>query len=98
MKKKTVESSKSRLTILTFFSVLLVIVSALSVIDSSFQGRQLFNAVQQEYRKTYELEEQWSRLLLERSTWASPSRIERLAKSDLQMVAPEPVVLKVVSE
>jgi len=97
MKKKKRESSQGRLMTITCFSVLLVIISALSVIDSSFQGRQLFNAVQQEYRETYALEEQWSRLLLERSTWAAPSRIEQLAKSDLNMVAPDPVVLTVMS-
>jgi cell division protein FtsL len=67
----------------------LVLVSALGVIYSSYQSRQHFSALQQEHRKTIQLEEQWGRLLLEESTWAAHARIERLANTELNMSAPK---------
>jgi cell division protein FtsL len=66
----------------------LVVVSALSVIYSSYKSRQLFSQFQQQSRQAMSLEEQWGRLLLEQSTWASHSRIEGLAKSELNMIVP----------
>lgn len=78
--------------------LLLVISSALGVVYSSYKSRQLFNAVQQEYRETMRLDEEWGRLLLEKSTWAAPSRIERLASTRLGMIAPDPAAVIVVKQ
>ncbi|MCP3906651.1 MAG: cell division protein FtsL [Oceanicoccus sp.] len=76
--------------------LLLVVVSALGVIYSSYKSRQLFSEVQQQNREAMRLEEDWGRLLLEQSTWASHARIERLAKSELKMVVPAPETIIVV--
>lgn len=78
--------------------VLFFIGSAIGVIFSSFQSRQLFGDLQQQIRETTRLEEEWGRLLLEQSTWASHSRIERLAKSKLTMVVPAPESVIVVRQ
>ena len=78
--------------------VLLFIGSALGVVYSSFQSRQLFGDLQQQTRETTRLEEEWGRLLLEQSTWASHARIERLAKSKLGMVVPTPDSVIVVRQ
>ena len=76
--------------------IVLVLVSALGVIYSSWKSRQLFNAVQQQHRESMRLEEEWGRLLLEQSTWAAHSRIEQVAKTRLQMVMPDPEATVVV--
>lgn len=76
----------------------LVVVSALGVIYSSFKTRQLFSHLQQQSKETVRLEEEWGRLLLEQSTWATHARIERLAKSKLNMVVPEPEAIIVVEQ
>ena len=78
--------------------LLLVSVSAIGVIYSSYQSRQLFAELQDKKREEMRLQEQWGRLLLERSTWASPARIERIAKSQLNMIEPEQQAVTVVQE
>lgn len=69
--------------------LLLVLVSALAVVYSSFKSRQLFSDLQQMDRHAVQLEEDWGRLLLEQSTWSSYSRIEQIARARLDMVVPE---------
>ena len=84
--------------VIVMLLVLLFIGSALGVVYSSFQSRQLFGDLQQQTRETTRLEEEWGRLLLEQSTWASHARIERLAKSKLGMVVPTPDSVIVVRQ
>lgn len=81
----------------SFFILVLVVASALSVIYSSYKSRQLFSSLQIEVRQAMQLEEEWGRLLLEQSTWASHTRIERMAKENLNMIVPDSTVLVVVS-
>lgn len=76
--------------------IALVVASALAVIYSTYKSRQLFSALQREYRHEIELEEQWGRLLLEQSTWASPVRIEEVAKKKLAMKVPDPSAIRIV--
>ncbi len=78
--------------------IVLVVASALGVIYSSYKSRQLFSDLQQQSRETVQLEEEWGRLLLEQSTWASHARIERLAKSKLNMIVPAPEAIIVVKQ
>lgn len=77
-------------------ALLLLVVSALGVNYSSYKNRQLFSELQKMKSETIRLEEEWGRLLLEQSTWASHSRIEGLAKSKLNMVVPDPVSIVLV--
>ncbi len=80
------------------FLLFCVLLSALGVIVSSYQSRQLFNDWQQAQHQSVYLEEEWSRLLLEESTWSSPSRVEQLALSELQMQAPDSRSIVVVKK
>ena len=60
----------------------LVVISALSVIYSTYRSRQLFNELQQLQRAEWNLDEDWERLLLEQGTWASH---ERVSQQDVEL-------------
>jgi cell division protein FtsL len=85
------------LWLMNIFLLLLVVASALGVIYSSYMSRQLFSELQQGKRQAMSLEENWGRLLLEQSTWASHSRVEQLAKTKLKMKVPDPALIVVVA-
>ncbi|MFT5576600.1 MAG: cell division protein FtsL, partial [Bermanella sp.] len=55
-------------SLLTALVAFLLMVSAVSVIYSSHQSRQLFNEWQMLQKEAYQLDEDWGRLLLEHST------------------------------
>lgn len=77
----------------TFFFWLLVsslFVSALEIIVARHQARKLFVEIQSLEKARDELNEEWSRLLLEQSTWATDVRIETIARSRLDMKTPAP--------
>lgn len=92
----SVSAEQTKLLLTTLLVLLLVVSSALGVIYSSYKSRQLFSGLQQQGREAMRLEEEWGRLLLEQSTWASHARVERLAKSELKMVVPAPETIIVV--
>lgn len=68
--------------------LLLVLISAVAVIVTKHQSRSAFIALQQTEKKRDQLNEEWGRLLLEESTWASPARVEQEAKARLNMLVP----------
>lgn len=78
--------------------LLLVVMSAIAVIYSSYKSRQLFSDVQQAHKRSIQMKEEWGRLLLEQSTWASPARIEQIAIKKLKMKAPESSDIKVIKQ
>lgn len=67
----------------------LVIVSSVGVIYSKHLNRNEFIQLQKLERQRDLLNEEWGRLLLEQSTWGSPSRVEQQAKTRLDMVVPK---------
>jgi cell division protein FtsL len=88
--------SGARLWFACLLALILVLVSSLGVIFSTYKSRQLFSDVQLQHRDSMQLEEQWGRLLLEQSTWASHSRVEGLARAKLGMVVPDPGAMIVI--
>lgn len=66
-----------------------VVVCALFAISARHQTRDLFIALQQEQARARALDIDWGRLLLEQSTWAMHTRVELVARNQLQMVVPE---------
>ena len=72
--------------------------SALSVVYKKHESRQLFQELQVLQRQVESLQEEWSQLLLEQGTWAADARVERLARTQLQMGLPEPNQVVVLSE
>lgn len=90
--------SGMRLWLACLLALVLVLVSSLSVILSTYKSRQLFSDVQLQHRESMQLEEQWGRLLLEQSTWSSQTRIENLAKNKLNMLVPDPARMIVIKK
>ena len=88
--------AKKEIFVASVVLIVLLVLSAISVVYSTYKSRQLFSALQQEYRKEVKLEEQWGRLLLEQSTWASHVRIEEIAISKLKMRVPGPADIKII--
>ena len=68
----------------------LVMMSALTVVYVKYDARLMFNQLQQELREQDRLGVEWSRLQLEQNTWASNNRIEKLARTTLNLQAPKP--------
>jgi cell division protein FtsL len=64
----------------------LVLASALGVIYTTYTTRLQYTELQTLRRESYRLEEDWERLLLERSTWANPDRVRQVAQQQLNMV------------
>lgn len=67
----------------------LVIISAVSVIYAKHLNRNEFIQLQQLEKQRDLLNEEWGRLLLEQSTWGSPSRVEQQVRSRLEMIVPK---------
>jgi cell division protein FtsL len=65
-----------------------VFVSAIQLIQIRQQNRLLFAQLQTLQQQHELLEEQWRKLQLEQSTWAQLSRIETIAKKQLNMKVP----------
>jgi cell division protein FtsL len=65
-----------------------VLMSAIAVIVVKHHSRLAFVELQQAEKHRDHLNEEWGRLLLEESTWASPARVEQEASSRLNMLVP----------
>ena len=70
--------------------LVLVIVSALSVITSQHHARRLFNDLESEQAAAKKLDEEFTQLQLEQGTWATNKRVEALAARSLGMRLPDP--------
>ena len=92
MKKEAVElASVLALTVA-------VVASGIWIVYVEHRSRQLFIAAEEQSRKLDRLEIDWGRLQIEQSTWATPSRIEALARQRLQLTIPTDEALEVVIE
>jgi cell division protein FtsL len=65
-----------------------LLVSALGVVVSSYQNRQLFNELAQLQEARDAFQREWSQLLLEQSALSAHGRVERLAAERFAMVVP----------
>jgi cell division protein FtsL len=86
--------------LLTFNAALLVLilVSAFATIYSTHACRALYTQLQELESSQWYLQEDYGRLLLEQSTWASHYRVEKVARSDLGMGAPNLAQYKVITQ
>ncbi len=75
---------------------LILVICALGVVTSQHKARKLFVELQKEKGEARRLDVEWGQLQLEQSTWATPSRIERIASSDLHMKVPGPDKVRTV--
>jgi len=75
-----------------------VVVSAIWVIKTKHESRQLFIELESLNRERDRLQVDWGRLQLEESTWGTPARVEALATEQLSLRRPMPEQVVVVVE
>jgi len=75
--------------IVPVFLAIAVFVSAVWIVISEYETRRLFVEVLELEKERDALNEEWGRIQLERSTWATNDRIEFLARTALEMISPE---------
>ena len=75
--------------IVTLLLAAAVFISAVKVVLVQHEARRIFAQTQALENSRDELNEEWGRLQLEQSTWATADRIERLAGSRLHMISPD---------
>ena len=72
-----------------FVLLALVIACALGVITAQHEARKRFIALEAEQDSARKLEEEWTQLQLEQSTWATHKRVESIALRQLGMKTPD---------
>ena len=74
----------------SFFLVigLMVVWSALSVVETRHESRKLFVELQTIEKQRDFMAVEWGRLQLEQATWGTYSRIEEVAREKLEMELP----------
>ncbi len=73
-----------------------VIACALGVITSQHHARKLFIELDGEQARAKKLDEEYTQLTLEQSTWATHKRVEAVASRQLGMKLPDPASTVVV--
>lgn len=76
--------------------LLAIFLTGLAMVNVTQQHRQMSRELQDLRERVYLKEEERGRLLLEISTFGLADRIERVAREELQMRAPEPEEIVVV--
>lgn len=86
----TGETASSRTLLWANLATLVaVIASSFGVIQSTHACRDLYASLQVLEARQWHLQEEYGRLLLEESAWASHHRVEKVARSELQMAEPD---------
>ncbi len=75
-----------------------LLASALAVVASTHHVREGYAQLQDLELRRWELQEQYTRLLLEVNTWAAPHRISQIASETLSMQAPDLSRSQVIAE
>jgi len=74
---------------LTAVLMTVIFFSAIQVVLHQHEARKVFVEVQGLERERDRLNEEWGRLQLEQSTWATDARVEEVARTRLHMLEPE---------
>jgi cell division protein FtsL len=77
-------------------ALVLLQVSAIAVIYSTYKNRQLFSGLQELKAESREMQVVWRQLLLEQSTLASFNRVLEVADTELSMMAPDPETIVIL--
>ena len=76
---------------------LLILASTFAVIHTTHACRALYAQLQEVESVQWYLQEDYGRLMLEHSTWASHHRVEKVAEEELGMQAPGLAQLRMIS-
>ena len=85
------------MTRLNILLLLVLVLSALALVHSQYESRRLFMAGEAARKEAARLEIERDRLLVERHAQATPLRVERLAKQQLQMRMVTPGITQYVN-
>lgn len=83
---------------LNLLLLIALLVSSVYLVQTSYQSRQLFVALDRERSSARQLEAEAERLTVERRAQATSLRVERVAREQLQMRVATPAVTQYVSE
>ncbi len=75
-----------------------VFFSAIEVVIARHETRKLFVEIQAQEKQRDNLNEEWGRLQLEQSTWATDARIESVSRIELHMIEPETRAVMLISK
>ena len=75
-----------------------VVISALSVVKETHQTRMHFAILQAQESERWQLQEDYSRLVLEYSTLSAPHRVSAISRTSLTMTSPDTGAIRVVTE
>jgi cell division protein FtsL len=78
--------------------LLAVIASGIAVVWARHQDRAAFVELSKLQNQRDALNVEFGRLELEQATWASPSRIETIARGQLGMISPPPASVEMIHE
>jgi cell division protein FtsL len=70
--------------------LVLAVVCALGVITSQHRARKVFTELEGAQTAAKKLDDEWTQLQLEQSTWATSKRVESVAAKQLGMRLPDP--------
>jgi cell division protein FtsL len=73
-----------------------LVLCALSLVTSRHQARKLFVELEHEQARARAFDTEFGQLQLEQSTWATPVRVEKIAREQLRMQIPGPRRIEVV--
>ncbi|MCG8325607.1 MAG: cell division protein FtsL [Thiotrichales bacterium] len=76
-------------TLLFLLLLSAVFFSAIKIVITRHDARTLFVEIQELEKIRDELNEEWGRLQLEQSTWATDVRVETMARNELGMRMPD---------
>ncbi|MGC8121613.1 cell division protein FtsL [Marinobacter sp. VGCF2001] len=88
LSRQVFAATRETRVLVTLMLVMVMTLSAIGVVVSAHENRELFNALSglQEQRDAYQRE--WSQLLLEQSALSAHGRVEKLAADRFNMVVP----------
>ncbi|TXR51991.1 cell division protein FtsL [Reinekea thalattae] len=69
--------------------VALLLMTTFQIVAVTYQTRHQFASLEQMRDQLRAMQEEWGKLLLEESAFSSPSRVERIAREELNMVLPD---------
>ena len=78
--------------------LIIVIACALGVVTSQHKARKLYVELQKEKNKAQQMDVEWGQLQLEQGTLVMPSRVEKLASRQLQMLVPQPDQIRYIRQ
>jgi cell division protein FtsL len=84
------------MTRLNFVLLVMLVTCALALVTSQHHARKLYTELQKQQELAKQFEVEWGQLQLEQSTWATHSRVEKVATRDLAMSAPPPARVQVI--